>query len=274
MPQLHPHASAASPLTHRLAPSRYSFAIPLLYVLLAAHMWLAHWVDRWNFLHRLSPPPPTHGRLVVLMTEFFLPLSVRPRLAGTLPTTRPSRHAPLSGAMHPTPPMTLCAQVLLHIIMAPLFFWHICENPEVVGFDADGGNGASGSGGGLAPSDLVNASLTGARAAEQAEQASEWGSGVQGGGGGGGGGDGGGGGGGVSASCSCADRLLEGLSSASLSCSVDADMAARCEVEASGLSQTCGDGAIWQSSAMLILLGSTVVWGALLLWRARSSTDL
>ena len=206
---------------------QFSFAIPVLYALLAAHMWVAHWVDRWNFLHRLSPPPPTHGRLVVLMTEFFLPLSV-----------------------------------LLHLIMAPLFFWHICENPEVVHTDT-GGGGASGGGGGggdggLSPSDLVNSSLTSLTVAEQ-------GSGVLGGGGGGGGV--------VSASCSCADRLLEGLSSASLSCSVDADMQARCEVEVSGFSETCGNGAIWQSSAMLILLSSTVIWGAILLWYVYSGTE-
>ena len=213
---------------------QFSFAIPVLYALLAAHMWVAHWVDRWNFLHRLSPPPPTHGRLVVLMTEFFLPLSV-----------------------------------LLHISMAPLFFWHICENPEVVHTDTgggggggSGGSGGGGGGGGLSPSDLVNSSLT---SLPVASLPAEPGSGVLGGGGGGGGG--------VSASCSCADRLLDGLSSASLSCSVDADLQARCEVEVSGFSETCGNGAIWQSSAMLILLSSTVVWGAILLWYVYSGTE-
>lgn len=219
---------------------QFSFAIPVLYALLAAHMWVAHWVDRWNFLHRLSPPPPTHGRLVVLMTEFFLPLSV-----------------------------------LLHIVQAPLFFWHICENPEVVRADTGGGGGGGsggGGGGGLSPSDLVNSSLA---SRSVASPPAELGSGVPGGGGGSGGGGGGGGsggGGGVSASCSCADRLLEGLSSASLSCRVDAEQHARCEVEASGFSQTCGDGAIWQSSAMLILLVSTLCWGGVLLWYVYSGT--
>ena len=53
---------------------------------------------------------------------------------------------------------------------------------------------------------------------------------------------------------------------------MDAELHARCEVAASGLSETCGDGAIWQSSAMRILLGSALCWGGVLLWYVYSGT--
>jgi len=42
----------------------FSFAIPILYLLVFFYLWSAHWVDRYTFLRRLTPPPVTHNGLM------------------------------------------------------------------------------------------------------------------------------------------------------------------------------------------------------------------
>ena len=54
----------------------YSFAVPILYLLLAGYCWSAQWVDRVNFLRQLRPPPPTHGKSMIWVFYVILPLAV------------------------------------------------------------------------------------------------------------------------------------------------------------------------------------------------------
>jgi len=49
----------------------FSFALPILYGVVAFYMWCAHWVDRYTFLRRLSPPPMTHRQMSLLLTYIF-----------------------------------------------------------------------------------------------------------------------------------------------------------------------------------------------------------
>jgi hypothetical protein len=54
----------------------FSFAMPLLYLVLAIYGWLAQWVDRILFLRLLLPPPPTHGRLMNYVVHVVLPFAI------------------------------------------------------------------------------------------------------------------------------------------------------------------------------------------------------
>ena len=49
---------------------------PLLYLFLAIYMWVAHYVDRVNFLRRLTPPPVTHDMQMELVLSTIFPLAI------------------------------------------------------------------------------------------------------------------------------------------------------------------------------------------------------
>ena len=48
----------------------------MLYLLLAAYCWSAQWIDRVNFLRQLRPPPPTHGKSMLMVYAYILPLAI------------------------------------------------------------------------------------------------------------------------------------------------------------------------------------------------------
>ena len=180
---------------------QYSFAIPVLYVLLAAHMWLAHWVDRWNFLHRLSPPPPTHDRQMALVTGFMLPCSVA-----------------------------------LHLIMAPIFFWHICEK-HGLNLDEDPSPSPPPS-----PPNVPAISPPNAPPPPSPP----------------------------GATCTCESGLLTDMDEAvELWCDPTAGGGAYCMVEEQRW-EACGD-TQW-SSAQLIVWGSSIIWGCVLVWYVYSGS--
>ena len=50
--------------------------MPVLFILLALYCWVAQWVDRINFLRQLRPPPPTHGKSMLYVYLYVLPLAI------------------------------------------------------------------------------------------------------------------------------------------------------------------------------------------------------
>ena len=54
----------------------FSSAIPFLYLVGTAYFWLALWVDRYNLLRHVAPPPRTGPSLTVAMATFWFPLSI------------------------------------------------------------------------------------------------------------------------------------------------------------------------------------------------------
>lgn len=55
----------------------FSFAMPVLHIVIAAYMWMGHWVDRYTFLRRVTPPPASHelSQMGLILT-YFLPIAV------------------------------------------------------------------------------------------------------------------------------------------------------------------------------------------------------
>ena len=54
----------------------FGSAIPLLYLIAAGYFWLAGWVDRYNLLRRLAPPPVTGTELVASVALGVVPIAV------------------------------------------------------------------------------------------------------------------------------------------------------------------------------------------------------
>ena len=54
----------------------FSFGFPFLYLAIALYFWSAHWVDRYNWLRRISPPPHTHDRQMEFVLSTTFPLSI------------------------------------------------------------------------------------------------------------------------------------------------------------------------------------------------------
>jgi len=73
----------------------FSFAIPLLYLLIFFYLWSAHWVDRYIFLRRLTPPPVTHDGLMEVVLNYIFP-----------------------------------AAIMLHLVMSVIFFNDICAGSK------------------------------------------------------------------------------------------------------------------------------------------------
>ena len=76
----------------------YSSAIPICYALCALMMWMSMWIDRWNLLRMVVPPPRSPPWLISLMLCKILPgaPAARPTLSHRPP---PTTHPP-----HPPPP--------------------------------------------------------------------------------------------------------------------------------------------------------------------------
>lgn len=73
----------------------FSFAIPILYLLVFFFLWSAHWVDRYTFLRRLTPPPVTHDGLMEVVLNYIFP-----------------------------------AAIILHLVMSVIFFNDICAGSK------------------------------------------------------------------------------------------------------------------------------------------------
>ena len=75
----------------------FSFAMPIMQIVIAVNMWMGHWVDRYTYLRRVTMPPASHelSQMSVILTYIF-PIAI-----------------------------------LLHTTMAPFFLGHICHR-EVV----------------------------------------------------------------------------------------------------------------------------------------------
>ena len=54
----------------------FGTAIPILYLLAAFYFWLAGWIDRYNLLRRLSPPPRTDAALTRALCLVVFPLGM------------------------------------------------------------------------------------------------------------------------------------------------------------------------------------------------------
>ena len=72
----------------------FSFAIPILYLIIFLYLWSAHWVDRYVFLRRVRPPPITATQMEIVISFIF-----------------PSA-------------------VLMHTVMALIFFNDLCAGSE------------------------------------------------------------------------------------------------------------------------------------------------
>ena len=76
----------------------YSSAIPICYALCALMMWMSMWIDRWNLLRMVVPPPRSPPWLISLMLCKILP-GARP------PHARHShRPPPTTHLLAPSPP--------------------------------------------------------------------------------------------------------------------------------------------------------------------------
>lgn len=58
-----------------LAPM-FGSSIPALFLVAAAYFWLGSWIDRYNLLRRLAPPPATDERLTRAATLYIFPMGV------------------------------------------------------------------------------------------------------------------------------------------------------------------------------------------------------
>ena len=74
----------------------FSFAIPILYFLMFFFLWASHWIDRYTFLRRLTPPPVTHDGLMEVVLNLIFPIAV-----------------------------------LVHLIMSVIFFNDICAGSQI-----------------------------------------------------------------------------------------------------------------------------------------------
>jgi len=54
----------------------YSTALPLLYALASAFMWLSMWIDRYNLLRQFAPPPRSPDALIGLVLRIILPFAI------------------------------------------------------------------------------------------------------------------------------------------------------------------------------------------------------
>ena len=54
----------------------FGSAIPVLYAIAAFYFWLAGWIDRYNLLRRLAPPPVTDASLTAAVSIVVFPLSI------------------------------------------------------------------------------------------------------------------------------------------------------------------------------------------------------
>ena len=54
----------------------FSFGIPILYVILGVYGWLSAWIDRFNFLRQLRPPPETHDRQMAWVVNKIFPFAI------------------------------------------------------------------------------------------------------------------------------------------------------------------------------------------------------
>lgn len=54
----------------------FGSAIPTLYLVAAGYFWLAAWIDRYNLLRRLAPPPLTGAALTSAVALFVFPIAI------------------------------------------------------------------------------------------------------------------------------------------------------------------------------------------------------
>ena len=54
----------------------FSFALPILHMVIAIYMWTGGWVDRYTYLRRIVPPPASHDRQMTLFISYFFPLAI------------------------------------------------------------------------------------------------------------------------------------------------------------------------------------------------------
>ena len=54
----------------------FSFALPVLHLVVAFYMFCAQWVDRKTFLRRVTPPPSTHEMQMGLLITYIFPIAI------------------------------------------------------------------------------------------------------------------------------------------------------------------------------------------------------
>jgi len=59
----------------------YSSALPICYLFTSFFMWIAMWIDRYNLLRRLAPPPRSPDALIGLVLRVILPAAIALHLA-------------------------------------------------------------------------------------------------------------------------------------------------------------------------------------------------
>ena len=103
-PRLTPHPSTLQ-LVGKLPVITliYSSAIPICYALCALMMWMSMWIDRWNLLRMVVPPPRSPPWLISLMLCKILPGA--PCLSpDTFPPPTARRPPPTTHPPRPSPP--------------------------------------------------------------------------------------------------------------------------------------------------------------------------
>ena len=53
----------------------FSFALPILYGVIALYLWSAHWVDRYSFLRRVRPDKQT-DMMMEITTTYLFPIAI------------------------------------------------------------------------------------------------------------------------------------------------------------------------------------------------------
>ena len=54
----------------------YSAALPICYIFCATFMWVSMWIDRYNLLRRLVPPPRSPDALISLILRVIFPVAI------------------------------------------------------------------------------------------------------------------------------------------------------------------------------------------------------
>jgi len=60
----------------------YSAALPICYLFCAVFLWVSMWIDRYNLLRRLVPPPRSPDALISLLLRVIFPLAISLHLLG------------------------------------------------------------------------------------------------------------------------------------------------------------------------------------------------
>ena len=103
----------------------FGAAIPAAYLIAALYFWLAQWIDRYNLLRRLAPPPVTDASLTATVAVAVFPTALLLHVLMALWLFSMLAHDEAALARAPAPPAAPPPPCLLYTSDAALSLIHI-----------------------------------------------------------------------------------------------------------------------------------------------------